>query len=350
MRRHKDVLSFKRAKTVEQCRLGGTTVEALESFFIGLGDMMLKESYPPHLVINFDETSLFMKPKSPKVITARGALPAIRGATEMRYQCTLGVAITASGMYLKHLLILPTKTLPEVPLEVIPYLAWSGQPNGWIDSTILLEWAKNVLVPYVEETRISHTRALLVCDGHSTRKQEDFLSLLEAHRIDLAFLPPHSSSVTQPLDVGIYPKFKATMSRLVALNVRDEERTLVGYRAALLKSLIRGIHSACVPMDVVKSFETAGIYPVSLKPLSDPQVGSSLVSNKLQTLLGRVLTGAEVLEGIRNKKMREIQNHFENEEKKRKREEKRARKSLESLSNNSSTTNSSSLSQTTTTL
>ena len=54
--------------------------------------------------------------------------------------------------------------------------------------------------------RLQH--ALLICDAHLSRINEEALITLKMNNIDLLILPAHSTSKLQPLDVGIYSPYK----------------------------------------------------------------------------------------------------------------------------------------------
>ncbi|KAK8036881.1 transposase [Apiospora phragmitis] len=49
---------------------------------------------------------------------------------------------------------------------------------------------------------------LLILDGHGSHTTDDFMSLCYQNNIYLLFLPPHSSHVLQPLDIGVFAAMK----------------------------------------------------------------------------------------------------------------------------------------------
>src|SRR5205085_6600715 len=53
---------------------------------------------------------------------------------------------------------------------------------------------------------------LLICDGHDSHITADFIAHCMNNKILLMILPPHSSHLTQPLDVGVFGALKKHMA------------------------------------------------------------------------------------------------------------------------------------------
>lgn len=51
-------------------------------------------------------------------------------------------------------------------------------------------------------------RALLICDSHMSRWSPDVKQALKVNRIDMIVLPPHVTSLFQPLDKSVFKSFK----------------------------------------------------------------------------------------------------------------------------------------------
>ena len=49
---------------------------------------------------------------------------------------------------------------------------------------------------------------MLICDGHDSHITGDFIEFCMDNNILLMILPPHSSHLTQPLDVGVFGALK----------------------------------------------------------------------------------------------------------------------------------------------
>jgi DDE superfamily endonuclease len=53
---------------------------------------------------------------------------------------------------------------------------------------------------------------MLICDGHDSHITGDFIEHCMNHKIHIMILPPHSSHLTQPLDVGVFGALKKVMA------------------------------------------------------------------------------------------------------------------------------------------
>ena len=85
---------------------------------------------------------------------------------------------------------------------------WAIKPtsNGWTDNETGLEWLK-----YFDKhtrTRTKGVYRMLVLDGHESHQSADFEAYCKGHGIITVSLPPHSSHLTQPLDIRFFSVLK----------------------------------------------------------------------------------------------------------------------------------------------
>jgi hypothetical protein len=157
---------------------------------------------------NFDETGFAMGLcTTSKVITAaeRSERPrtVIQGNREW---VTIIECIGSSGCHIPPLIILKGKEQqatwyqePTLPQE------WkiATSPNGWTTDAIGLHWLKEVFEPLSKRYSVGAKR-LLILDGHSSHLTAEFDSFCKQHAIICLCMPPHTSHLLQPLDVGIF--------------------------------------------------------------------------------------------------------------------------------------------------
>jgi hypothetical protein len=95
--------------------------------------------------------------------------------------------------------------------------------NGWTDRTIALAWLR-----HFDQSTSSQTKGkyrLLILDGHTSHVSLPFIEYCEEHNIIPLCLPPHSTHILQPLDVGIFsPLAKAYKSRIQQNSIYGTER------------------------------------------------------------------------------------------------------------------------------
>ena len=89
--------------------------------------------------------------------------------------------------------------------------------NGWTDNDIGLQWLQH----FDKATRLRQVSRyrMLVLDGHESHINAEFNNYCKEKDIIPLCLPPHSSHLTQPLDVGIFGPLKRAygdqISRLI---------------------------------------------------------------------------------------------------------------------------------------
>ena len=168
---------------------------------------------------------------------------------------TMMVTISADGNHIKEpYVIMSCKEFPVSCAPLAHRCCWGGSGAGWITDKNFEAYIQNSLVPHIEEKRKAHNKppshhALLLTDGHVSRRSAIALRHLHEHHIDCETIPAHSSHVTQPLDVLIFALFKQTMNK--------HRRALVGVdvptrRYLLLKYALISLYHA-VEEDTVKS-------------------------------------------------------------------------------------------------
>ena len=83
------------------------------------------------------------------------------------------------------------------------------QAKAWVDRPLALEWAQDVMKPFIEAERkavvaTADTRYILFQDNLDSQKQPDYISFLKDWSVDDHKLPPNETDQVQPtvLTVG----------------------------------------------------------------------------------------------------------------------------------------------------
>jgi hypothetical protein len=99
-----------------------------------------------------------------------------------------------------------------------------------------------------------------VIDGHGSHMSVEFCFMAKMHKIWLHFLPPHSSHITQPLDVTCFSPLKTLYRQIITdLAALDDaskvkkERFLAAYKDARDKALL--------PRTIRNGFKATGLFP-----------------------------------------------------------------------------------------
>ena len=119
--------------------------------------------------------------------------------------------ISALGRALPPLVIFKGKSVQQqwFPLDLSLFKDWqfTATENGWITDCTAVEWLEKIFIPRTQPDDPLDYR-LLIVDGHGSHATTEFMYLCFQHRIQLLFLPPHTSHVLQPLDLAVFSALK----------------------------------------------------------------------------------------------------------------------------------------------
>ncbi|KAM0703124.1 hypothetical protein Q7P35_009062 [Cladosporium inversicolor] len=216
------------SRSLDASRFEGVTYPIVDAYFDALTDLFLENSYPPDAIFNVDETGFALGTTLPSKVLIRGgdtrAFKKISGKQEW---ITAIECIGASGVALPPLLIFKAKYTNS---------AWipTSTPNNWKFSTSTSGWTS---------------------DNHA------FIAFCLDRNIDLVVLPPHTSHVLQPLDVGVFSPLKRALSTEIEKLFRLDTRRVP--RIEWTEAYIIARHKAFTTRNVESSFRAASIYPLS---------------------------------------------------------------------------------------
>jgi hypothetical protein len=172
---------------------------------------------PDQDVFNFDETGFMMGVASTsKVITSSdtvGRATVVQPGN--REWVTTIECINASGWCIPPFVILSGKLHQASWYQHLP-LDWAVavSDNGWTTDELGLEWVKH-FNRHTESCTIGAYR-LLILDGHGSHATPEFDQFCTENKIITLCMPPHTSHLLQPLDVGCYSPLKVLYGHEVA--------------------------------------------------------------------------------------------------------------------------------------
>jgi hypothetical protein len=86
--------------------------------------------------------------------------------------------------------------------------------NGWTTDEIGLQWLKETFKPH-SKLYSTGAKRLLILDGHSSHLSAEFDIFCKDNAIICLCMPPHTSHLLQPLDVGVFGPLKRAYGKLV---------------------------------------------------------------------------------------------------------------------------------------
>jgi hypothetical protein len=145
-------------------------------------------------------------------------------------------------------------TLPMVIFEgKLHQSTWYTQPlppdwvirvseNGWTNDSLGLTWLTDVFEKHTR-ARTRGVYRLLILDGHGSHSTPQFNLFCSEHSIITLCMPPHSSHLLQPLDVGCFAAVKRAYGKQIegliraGLNHIDKPDFLKAYSITRLEAL-----------------------------------------------------------------------------------------------------------------
>jgi hypothetical protein len=152
--------------------------------------------------------------------------------------------VSAKGWALPPFLIFPGKVLITSWFHNLPW-DWiiEVSPNGWTSNKLGLAWLKHFNTH--TKARSVGAHRLLIVDGHESHNSHEFHKFCEEEKIIVLCMPPHSSHLLQPLDVGCFSPLKRaygdeinSLSRYGTKKIK-KEAFLPAFKAAFEKSMTK---------------------------------------------------------------------------------------------------------------
>ena len=185
------------------------------------------QNYQPRNIYNADETGIFFKLLPDKTFTFKG--DTAHGMKQSKERLTAMVCANMDGSDKVPLLVIGKSAKPRCfkNQQSIP-VDYKANKCAWMTSQIFTEWIKKLDAQFASENR---EVAMLVdnCPAHPP------IDGLQA--IKLVFLPPNTTSVTQPMDQGIINNLKVHYRKLLVNKMSHCIDANVGYSVNVLDAL-----------------------------------------------------------------------------------------------------------------
>ena len=129
--------------------------------------------------------------------------------------------------------------------------------NGWTTNKLGLEWLKH----FDEHTkkRVVGSHRLLIIDGHESHNSLEFQQYCKDNKIITLCMPPHSSHLLQPLDVGCFAPLKKAYGRQVEELMRNHITHIT--KLEFLPCFKRAFDAAITSSNIQGGFRGAGLVP-----------------------------------------------------------------------------------------
>jgi hypothetical protein len=214
-------------------------------------------------VYNFDEAGFMMgKITTQLVVTGserRGRPKAIQPGD--REWVTVIAAINSTGWTIPPFLIFAGQyhlsawyEEAEIPRD----WAIAVSDNGWTNNELGVEWLKHFINH--TEGKVVGARQLLILDGHESHHSLEFEELCKESNIYTLCMPPHSSHLLQPLDVGCFSPLKRAYSREIESLIRHHINHIT--KLEFLPAFKVAFDRVFTTANICSAFQGAGLVPL----------------------------------------------------------------------------------------
>jgi hypothetical protein len=236
--------------------------DAINAWFSLVRNTVAKYGVADEDIYNFDETGFQMGVISTgKVVTSSERVSNAKLVQPGNRQwVTVIQGVGADGFCVPPFIVVSGKNhlsswYADSPLPPDWVIALSQ--NGWTTNEIGLEWIRH-FEKHTKPRTVGKNR-LLILDGHESHQSIEFDNYCKERDIVPLYMPPHSSHLLQPLDVGCFSPLKKAYGREIENKMRagtthiSKEDFFPAFFAAFKKAMIKE--------NILGGFRGAGLMP-----------------------------------------------------------------------------------------
>ena len=160
----------------------------------------------PDWIINMDQTPVCFSMQDKRTLDVLGKKTInIRKSKGDTKRCTHAAMITASGKTLTPHIVFEGTSHGRIAKKELPKLDKSmrcaTQRKAWMDEVCMLDWVDVVLMPCLPSAP-EWVRPVLFLDAHRCHMMKSVVASIEDLGCEVIHVPPGSTCVAQPVDVG----------------------------------------------------------------------------------------------------------------------------------------------------
>jgi hypothetical protein len=293
--RHSDKIRSRVVENLDPKRWK-VSFDDVKSLYIIMDELRKKyPDLPAANIANLDETNLTPERRKSRVLAAKGAKRTHSLCNDARFSMTALPVIFADGTQMPPHFIIKGQRRPqwwgsrEYCIELadteFANATLSVQENGWMDSMIFLTWFQEYFLPFTANRRSKTSPVILILDNFSGHVHPATLRVASDNDVIMVGLPPHSTHITQPLDVCLMKPLKDYWKRMLeerqVQNPWDKykEQDVIKLLCKPTPSLgVRPGHPAMfwspwskafTPSNIRSSFRKTGVWPVDFSLVED---------------------------------------------------------------------------------
>ncbi|KAI0994129.1 hypothetical protein K3495_g14054 [Podosphaera aphanis] len=200
---------IRRSKKLSAARKAATERGEVEEHFNRFRNEQSAKKIKPEKIWNFDETGFRIGCLNGQLVLIWAEQKAVYLIDpENRDYVTYIEAISANGKTIPPIVILSGALLLEKFFgnNLDDGVLFAMTESGYTNDMLSFEWVKH----FDKHTKPSNPEEwrMLVMDGHGSHVTLEFVDYCHNNKILPFLLPPHSTHLLQPLDIGVFQQYK----------------------------------------------------------------------------------------------------------------------------------------------
>ena len=247
---------------LESTRARNATPETIQNYYKELEKILdkynLKSS--PERIYNVDETGLPPEHKPPNIVASTESKPQTITSPRSTTVTMIGCVNALGNSVPPHFVFKGKRNNPDLMEGASAGATSSMSESGWSNRVIFQSYLEDHFMKHVQSSE--DKPVLLMYDGHASHVSPYLIQWAREHHIILFVLPPHTSHLLQPLDVGVFGPFKKFYYSECSMFMRQNiGQVITKYNMASIAS--KAYLKAATPVNIQASFKKTGIFPFS---------------------------------------------------------------------------------------
>lgn len=254
-------MKVQKPRKLEAVRAKCTSKEVIDRYFKELKTILDKYNLndQPGRIFNVDEKGITTDYKPPNVVAGTNFKVQAVVTGKSKTVTVIGAG-NAIGNQVPPFFVFPgQRMMPELLDGATPGVQGRVSLSGWSNSEIFDEYMKEHLINYLP-ARDASNKVLVMYDGHKSHVSLGIIEWARRENIILFVLPPHTSHLLQPLDVGAFAPFEIAWGQACHTHLRNNGISVIT-RHEVCKIACRVYTKTLTPSNFQSAFKKCGIFP-----------------------------------------------------------------------------------------
>lgn len=270
-------------RALEMARAKAASEEKINKYFEELHKILDKYDLlnKPEHIVNIDEKGICPQHKPLKVVSNKSQKPLSVTSPRSNIITLIGGA-NALGTVIPPYFVFPGKRFnSDLMSGTSAGSHGTCSPTGWSNTVIFEDYIKRHLPQFLQGRQDNTQHTLVLYDGHASHISLSLIEWARENKIILFVLPPHTTHVLQPLDVGCFGPFEVSYNSACQTFLRrNKGRTVTSYDIGQLAC--SAYQNSLTPKNVSAAFKATGIFPFNPDAIDKTKLAPSKVLKTTQ--------------------------------------------------------------------